>query len=538
MAVVSISRIQIRRGKKNSETGLPQLASGEFGWAIDTQELFIGNGSVSEGAPYVGNTKILTETDNIFDLANTYSYKIKEGFIQTGDTVTTPITRSLQERLDDTVSLRSFGANGDNTDHTDILQRAIDQLFLNPANVSNPKSRVTLIVEPGSYNINSTIYLPPYTTIKGAGSEKTIFNFSGSGKIFQTVNGLSTSGAPAPDAVSDSNNQAREISLSGFTINGSDSDKFLSLESCRDSVFEDIKIVGTRALGESVNSDNVAINLTSLSSIVTCKNNIFKKIRIKNVSYGIYSDYDIVENKWINCEFVEINQAISFGSSSIIGVSGQLTGPKNNLIEHCYFNDVEKQAIKIVKGTGNTSHSNRFYRCGNDGGTSLNPVTPVIEFDDFGNISNTDWFERTNDLSVDPTFFNVPYIPEVKGSVIYENSYTSDITVTESSSEFVRLIKFPADTVKSIEVDYIYKSNQVNAVRQGTIKITVDPENDTNTLTDDYEYIGDTQYAESIRFTAQNYNLSGIIVDTIALMMLNSISQDNGIIYFKVKTKS
>lgn len=63
MAITSISRIQQRRGKSNSDTGLPQLASGEFGWAIDTQELYIGNGSVSEGAPAVGNTRILTQLD-------------------------------------------------------------------------------------------------------------------------------------------------------------------------------------------------------------------------------------------------------------------------------------------------------------------------------------------------------------------------------------------------------------------------------------------------------------------------------------------
>ena len=82
MAVVSISRIQQRRGKANSGTGLPQLASGEFGWAIDTQELYIGNGSVSEGAPAIGNTRILTQHDidnlnspsNIFGQL-TYVYK-------------------------------------------------------------------------------------------------------------------------------------------------------------------------------------------------------------------------------------------------------------------------------------------------------------------------------------------------------------------------------------------------------------------------------------------------------------------------------
>ena len=68
MAVIQISKIQLRRGREQEE-GIPQLASGELAWAIDTQKLFIGNGAVSEGAPQVGNTRILTEQDNIFELA-------------------------------------------------------------------------------------------------------------------------------------------------------------------------------------------------------------------------------------------------------------------------------------------------------------------------------------------------------------------------------------------------------------------------------------------------------------------------------------
>ena len=66
MAVVQISKIQHRRGKAGS-SAIPQLASAELGWAIDTQKLYIGNGSVSEGAPGVGNTEILTEKSNIFE---------------------------------------------------------------------------------------------------------------------------------------------------------------------------------------------------------------------------------------------------------------------------------------------------------------------------------------------------------------------------------------------------------------------------------------------------------------------------------------
>jgi hypothetical protein len=69
MAVIQISKIQVRRGQ-TAEQGMPQLASGEMGWSVDEQRLFIGNGSVAEGAPAVGNTEVLTE-ERMFDLLST-----------------------------------------------------------------------------------------------------------------------------------------------------------------------------------------------------------------------------------------------------------------------------------------------------------------------------------------------------------------------------------------------------------------------------------------------------------------------------------
>lgn len=58
MAILQISRIQHRRGLQQD---LPQLASAELGWSIDSRKLFIGNGTVDEGAPEQGVTEILTE---------------------------------------------------------------------------------------------------------------------------------------------------------------------------------------------------------------------------------------------------------------------------------------------------------------------------------------------------------------------------------------------------------------------------------------------------------------------------------------------
>jgi hypothetical protein len=199
MAVYQISRIQLRRGKEQDSTGLPQLASGELAWAIDTQKLYIGNGSVSEGAPAVGNTQILTATDLVSQggLVGklSYVYKTSDPTIQTGLTPTTPTSRTLQDRLDDQISSFNFNVvplsttTGLDGDSTITLQRAIDQLFVNTpyANATYPDGsaledavirRVTLNIAPGVYNISSTINIPSYTTIIGAGADKTIFKFN------------------------------------------------------------------------------------------------------------------------------------------------------------------------------------------------------------------------------------------------------------------------------------------------------------------------------------------------------------------------
>lgn len=197
MAVVQISRIQIRRGRANSSTGFPQLASGELGWAVDTQELYIGNGAVAEGSPAVGNTKILTEKDLIAqgNLLAQLQHIYKPDEIVTGLDANTPTSRNVQDRLDDRVTVTDFGAKGDDTnDDTIDLQRAIDQLFLNPNSkssldtVDGIKTRVVLELPPGTFKTTSTLYIPSYTTLLGAGPDKTFINFTAT----RTVTGTTT----------------------------------------------------------------------------------------------------------------------------------------------------------------------------------------------------------------------------------------------------------------------------------------------------------------------------------------------------------
>ena len=62
MAIVQVSQITNRKGLAEN---LPQLAGAELGWATDARRLYIGNGTLTDGAPVIGNTEILTEFSDI-----------------------------------------------------------------------------------------------------------------------------------------------------------------------------------------------------------------------------------------------------------------------------------------------------------------------------------------------------------------------------------------------------------------------------------------------------------------------------------------
>jgi hypothetical protein len=72
MAVIQISRIQHRRGLQSD---LPNLASAELGWSVDTRKLYIGNGTIEEGAPSIGRTEVLTQY-SILDFQTTFAANV------------------------------------------------------------------------------------------------------------------------------------------------------------------------------------------------------------------------------------------------------------------------------------------------------------------------------------------------------------------------------------------------------------------------------------------------------------------------------
>ena len=87
------------------------------------------------------------------------------------------------------------------------------------------------------------------------------------------------------------------------------------LDSCKDSMFEDVKIKGNWSSGDAINNSDVGLQLNNLSSSVETKNNSFKNCKFSNISYAVQSDWDTNNNNWHDCEFFNLGYGIGFGTN-------------------------------------------------------------------------------------------------------------------------------------------------------------------------------------------------------------------------------
>ena len=366
MSIVQISKIQVRRGQKNSNSGIPQLSSAEFAWAVDTQELFIGNGSVLEGAPYVGNTKILTEHDNILDLASSYQ------FASNDTAITLSVSRNLQSKLDEYVSVTDFGAIGDgSTDCVQAFQTAVTQLFRN----ANTNYRKILLIPNGEYLFTSGLALPDGVILQGETQLGVVLNMGANNIRFVTRDGEEV-------AEFDSTNRPQNVKISNLTIKRTTGQTVLT--GVANSEIENVKFLGEYDFGDGV-------TISTAPSAVFWENNLagikVDNIKFKNCLFeangiAIKANQTAVFDtnvKFENCKF--------FISDTAIYVIGVATQETNWQVYDCDFEEIANQAFRSTNGRGTLIQRSKFKKVGNTNNLSSIPNDYMVFFGErVGNI--------------------------------------------------------------------------------------------------------------------------------------------------------
>lgn len=537
MAVYQISKIQIRRGRSGTGTGLPQLASGELAWSVDTAELWIGNGSVAEGAAQVGNTKILTEHDLLKSggLLATSKYYYK------GLPPSIAAEKTTQQVFDYNVYVDEFIGNS----FGDKLQNAINQLYLlaeSPASgTSNDSiaSRVILHIPAGAYTITSTIYIPSYTTLVGEGKNNTIITFTGNGALFSFENESSTTTTHSPSATTVIN-RPKNITFKDFSVKLSQETnaKVMQLNAAYNCHFENLSLNGV--WNNIFNASYSAINLTADSELITSENNHFKNIDITGFSYAMYAKHDIMNNTFDNINVSNCYAGFLLGVDAT-SAQGQVNGPRQTYITNCKFTNIKKQAIHINKGFGNIISNVKLSNIANDS-DNYTPLYPEIFVNSFGNQITNITSDRHNTLSKDMSPY-VAYRPEISGHCVYNDISPRNISCAQNAG-YSLLLKLPIPTSilgtptgnVVFTINYIYISSSNNFTRKGALSISADANNGNLQLSDEYDVAGiSDSNSLLLDFKAVFLDEIGAIYtatpqnpDAIAIQYINTLQDDVG----------
>lgn len=366
MAVIQISKIQVRRGLQEN---LPQLASGEMGWSVDTQRLYIGNGTLTEGAPEEGNTEIVTAGRDILSVIRSYIFKGTEsGYTSiTGPSVLDPIKRTFQEKLDDQVSARDFGAVGDGlTDDTTALQRAIDQVFPKDYYITVGVRR-KLHIPAGTYIISGNLRLPPYASIEGDGPRSTIIKqTSGSDTVLQLKDSKGNVGASINTVTSDAPFQ---ITVKDLTLQTTQTNDLAELDSCQIVQFNGVRFQGPETAPTTSGSGKSAVKV--LTSVTESQNIVFDRCEFARIAYGV--------NLTGNTRAVTIND--SWFDTLYRGIVSTALGnsPQGVKVTASIFDNIAREAIYSDDDSSITSAFNFYGNVGTTDGIT-NVVTSTVSY--------------------------------------------------------------------------------------------------------------------------------------------------------------
>jgi Pectate lyase superfamily protein len=492
LAIVQISQITNRKGLAEN---LPQLAGAELGWSIDTRQLWIGNGTLEEGAPVIGNTEILTEFSDILVIPTTYTYKGQAaGYtVQTGPTAGDPVTSSLQSWLDQFATVKDFGAVGDGTtDDTDAINRALYQLFCREV---NPQIRRSLFFPAGVYRVTSSILIPPYATLYGEGLDNSVIQLDGSvddstlnayvarsaDSLQQIGVNIGNNGAAPPQYVT--------ISNMGFVNLDPTTDVFL-VEDAVNFRFQNVSFVGplTQANLTTEGAFTRGVAFASTSSLV-CDQIVFDGCLFSGTTYGVDTDQQTKGATFTNGKFDTLYRAIQLGTGAV--VNGGATGTRiiGNLFDNIYAEGILFGDVSL-----NASGHNIFYDVGNHFGGTTTPYTAVIDIQSNNNVSISDMFQRADDYSnsaTPGTAYPRITLNNTQSIATTNGVQTEQGTYTRQSGQIFTLYDDDSGTIFSIDADYVsafsldYTIIRGTGFRTGTVLVATDGSG-TLSSSDDY----------------------------------------------------
>ena len=453
MPIEQISRSQPRPGKK---TDLPQLAAGELGWVIDDQRLYIGNGTVADGAPAVGNTEIVTAGSSAFTTALSHTYK---GYLADSTPVGTSTQRTVQTRLDDYVSVKDFGATGDDsTADVTAIQNAIDEIYTD-TDKDDTRSRRVLFFPAGTYRINAALKIPPYAHLVGEGPDKTIIRNSGNNAVMVMQDDEGNVGANIGNA---SATTPTQIQISNMTIRNTVAYGGISLDRVTKAYFNNVKFQGSYASGGADASNSKGVTVTNSTAVYTTTNIVFNQCQFTKFARLVDISYNSTNLRFHDCDFATAYYGALLGAEMDGSTAGLTDGPRDLHFANSSWSDIGQQAIWVKPtagadaGTGprqivsNGNYYSKTVANNFEGVGSIREV-PVLQFDNDECTSTLDFFERSDLRRADGSS-ELNAAPELQGIGVQTKAIKSQTLADNQSATTIN--EYPALAGKGLKITY------------------------------------------------------------------------------------
>ena len=527
MAIVQISQITNRKGVA---ADLPQLAGAELGWSTDTRQLWIGNGTLEDGAPVIGNTEILTEFSDILNIASAYTYKgTAAGYtVQTGVTPGTPVILSLQNWLDQFASVLDFGAVGDGvTDDTAAINRALYQLFCREV---NPQIRRGLFFPAGVYRVTGSINIPPYATLYGEGNDNSIITMDVGvvDYVARTADALQNTGVNIGNAGA---TPPKYITITnmGFTHLDPTGSVFL-VEDASNCRFQNVGFRGTSTTANLTTDTNASIGVSfaSTNSFV-CEQITFDGCVFSGLVWGINTNQQTKAVTVSTSQFDILYRGVVLGTNTT--TNGGPTGTRivSNMFDNIY-------AEGIIFGSNlalgiNASGHNIFYDVGNHfTGSGGSPATSIISIQSDNNVSISDLFERTDSFATTYPRININStlsIATTNGGLLSLGTYnkTSGIKETLINNTTGTVFTISSNLVKTFMIDYsiirnnTYRTGRIMVATAGAGALSFNDANVENSSTGITLTVAQTGTDVSLDYTADNAGINGTISYSITSLI-------------------
>jgi hypothetical protein len=508
LAILQISRIQVRRGYQEE---LPQLAGAEFGWAMDSRRLYIGNGTLEEGAPTLGNTEILTEYSDIFTLSGIYTFKGEQaGYtVRTGPTRLAPSSRSMQDKFDDFANIRDFGAIGDGVaNDVEAFNRAITELYkkeiMNTVDKSALRIRRTIYVPAGTYKLTGDfIRLLPYVKLRGDGKNATVIIQDDSTQpcVISTADSEGRTGLllndSLPNVTTPGYAEAADISF----VSSSDKNDILQIDSASNLLFVNVKMEGVRI--SNISLSNVGTNqacVNIMSSRNAASNLTFMNCDFNNQTYGFYTNSQTTAVTVIGGSFSNLYRGLNLGESNTgsPGAGNQVSCVK---VSHAVFDNIYQYGIYASRlgnqasgeeGVTNVvSAFNTFKNVGYSLVTSTAPQYPAVYLGGRNSYSIGDTFDRADGLEFGCVDLNgrgsFAILPNGRFTLGKQNTVGGeDIVLTITATPVLAGVIGEQNRALTLEYAIIRSDKE-----QRTGQIKVSSINDTNLVYDD-DYVETT----------------------------------------------